>query len=99
MDDIRKLVPAETVKINFSTYEVEILNSDHSLKRRQIVSRSTIWRLIKIYVNTHEDWRSLEWNRSHQGIATFRHKKEISLTKTMTLTEYLQQELMGEDDE
>ena len=93
------LTPAEIVSINFSTYEVQILNSDHSLKRKQKVSRSTIWRLIKMYVNTHEDWRNLEWNRSHQGIATFRHKREIALTKTMSLKEYLQQELIGEDYE
>jgi len=86
------LAPAEIVNINFSTYEVEILNADHSLKRKMVVSRSTIWRLIKMYVETHEDWRSLEWNRSHQCIATFRHKREINLTKTMTLREYLQQD-------
>jgi len=91
MNEIRQLVPAEIVNINFANYEVEILNSDHSLKRKMIVSRSTIWRLIKMYVNTPEKWRSLEWN-NQECIGTFRHRRKIVLQQSMTLKEYLQQE-------
>jgi len=91
MDEIRQMVPAEIVNINFATYEVEILNADHSLKRMMIVSRSTVWRLVKMWVNTPEEWRSLEWN-NQECIGTFRHRRKIALQQSMTLKEYIYQE-------
>jgi len=85
------LAPAETVSINFSTYELEILNDDYSLKKSRKVSRSTVWRVVKMWANTPEEWRSLEWN-NHECIGTFRHRRKIDLQQSMTLKEYLQQE-------
>jgi len=89
------LVPAEIVRINYSTYEVEILNSDHSLKRRQKVSRQTVWRLVKMWAKTPDEWRSLEWTRKGECIGTFRHRRKIDLQQSMTLKEYLKQENIG----
>jgi len=89
------LAPAEIVKINYSIYEVEILNADYSLKRRQKVSRQTVWRLVKMWAKTPEDWRSLEWNPKGECIGTFRHRRKIDLQQSMTLKEYLQQENIG----
>ncbi len=88
----RVLAPAETVRINYDSYELEILNRDYSLKRRQIVSRQTVWRLVKMWAKTPEEWRSLEWNRKGECIGQFRHSRKIDLQQSMTLKEYLQQE-------
>lgn len=93
MDDV--LAPAETVRINYSTYEVEILNRDYTLKRKQVVSRKTVWHLVKMWAKTPEEWRSLEWNRRGECIGTFRHRRKKALTNSMTLKEYLKQETIG----
>ena len=90
MDDV--LAPAETVRINYVTYELEILNRDYSLKRQQVVSRKTVWRLVKMWAKTPEEWRSLEWNQKGECIGQFRHRRKIVLQHSMTLKEYLQQE-------
>ena len=86
------LAPAEIVSINYVTYELEILNADYSLKGRKKVSRSTVWRLGKMWVQTQEEWRNLEWNRKGECIGHFRHRREIDLQQSMTLKEYLQSE-------
>jgi len=86
------LAPAEIVSINYVTYELEILNADYSLKVKRKVSRSTVWRLVKMWVQTPEEWRSLEWNRKGECIGHFRHRREIDLQQSMTLKEYLQSE-------
>ena len=90
MDDV--LAPAETVRINYVTYELEILNRDYSLKRQQVVSRKTVWRLVKMWAKTPEEWRSLEWNRKGECIGKFRHRRKIVMQQSIPLKEYLQQE-------
>lgn len=85
------LVPVEIVSINFSTYVVEILNADYSLKRRSKVSRQTVWRLVKMWAKTPEEWRGLEW-KDHECIGKFRHRRRKVLQQPMKLSEYLQQE-------
>jgi len=89
------LAPLEIVFINYVTYELEILNADYSLKKRKVVSRSTVWRLVKMWTKTPEEWRSLEWNQKGECIGRFRHRRKIDLTQTMTLKEYLQLENIG----
>ena len=91
----RVLAPAETVRINYVTYELEILNRDYSLKRKQVVSRQSVWRLVKMWAKTPEEWRGLEWNRKGECIGQFRHRRKIILQQSMTLKEYLQQENIG----
>ena len=91
MNDGYQLVPAEIVKVNFSTYVVEILNADYSLKRRNKVSRQSVWRLVKMWAKTPEEWRSLEW-KDHECIGRFRHRRKKVLQQSMKLSEYLQQE-------
>jgi len=89
------LVPAEIVNINFSTYEVEILNSDHSIKRKEKVSKPTIWRLVQLWVKTPDEWRSLEWETDHEYVARFRHRREIDFLGVMTWEQYHQYRLEG----
>ena len=89
------LVPAENVRINYSTYELEILNADYSVKVKRKVSRATVWRLVKIWVQTPEEWRRLEWNRKGECIGIFRHRRQIDLRQSMKLNKYLQQENIG----
>jgi len=91
MNDGYQLVTAEIVMINFSTYVVEILNSDHSLKRRMKVSRQSVWRLVKMWAKTPGEWRCLEW-QDHECIGKFRHRRKKLLQQTMKLSEYVQQE-------
>jgi len=83
------LAPAEIVSINYVTYELEILNADYSLKVRKKVSRSTVWRLVKMWVKTPVEWRCLEW-KNQDCIGSFRHRREVALQHSMTLKEYLQ---------
>jgi len=84
------LMPAEIVYINFSTYVVEILNPDYSLKRRKKVSRQTVWRLVKMWAKTPVEWRSLEW-QDNECVGRFRHRRKKDLQQPMKL-KYLQQE-------
>ncbi len=86
------LAPAEIVSINYVTYELEILKADYRLKVRKKVSRSTVWRLVKMWVQTPERWRSLEWNQKGECIGHFRHRRKIDLQQSMTLKEYIQGE-------
>ncbi len=93
------LVPAETVSINFATYEVVILNADYSLRRHMKVSSATLWRLGVMWIQTPKIWRSLEKNRAKESIATFRHRREIIMKKKMSLKKYLHGESKGLDNE
>jgi len=93
VDDV--LAPAEKVRINYVTYELEILNADYSLKVRKKVLRSTVWRLVNMWANTPKKWRSLEWNRKGECIGTLRHRRKKALKQSMTLKEYLKQENIG----
>ena len=93
------LAPKETVRVNLSTHEVDILHADYSPKCRKQVARSTAWRLVKMWVKTPEEWRWLEWNRKHECIAVFRHRREVPLQEPMTLQEYLRKHRIGADYE
>jgi len=84
------LAPAEIVLVNLSTYRLQILNPDHSLKREGIVSRSTVWRLLKMWAKTPEEWRNLEWNIDHECVVRFRHRRKIKLKGIMTWEQYHQ---------
>jgi hypothetical protein len=63
------------------------------------VTRSTIWRLIKMWAKTHEDWRCLEWNIFGECVARFRHYREIELQGVMTWEQYHQYRKEGNKDE
>ena len=93
------LAPKETVRVNLSTHEVEILNADNSMKRKAKITRSTAWRLVKMWVRTPEEWRHLEWNRVHECIAVFRHRREVPLQELMSLREYIRKHTQGEEYE
>jgi len=87
------LVPAERIKINLMSYEVQILNDDFSLKKMGKVSNATVWRLVKMWSHAHKDWRCLEWNSDQECIALFRHRRKKELRSVMPLREYLKYEI------
>jgi len=89
------LVPAEIVSMNFEYQEVKIFNSDHSLKKKRQVTRATMWRLVKMWANTPEEWRRLEWIWG-ECVATFRHRRKYDLLPVMTWKQYHQYREKGE---
>lgn len=82
------LIPAETVYLNLSTYEVEIFTPKHKVKRKSQVSRSTVWRLLKMWVLADKDWRNLQWDGYGECILFFRHRRKIEPLGVMTWKEY-----------
>jgi len=89
------LVPAEIVSLNFETYTVKIFHPDHGLKKERQVTRATVWRLLKLWVRTPEEWRRLEWIDG-ECVATFRHRRKNDPLPVMTWEQYHRYRTKGE---